>query len=319
MEDTMLSRPAISEKEFKKKKRYKQIKQSLPLYALLAPAVIILALFVYKPMYGLVIAFKDYSPALGIFGSPWVGFKNFEQFFNSYQFLRTIKNTLAISLYSIIAGFPLPILLALLTHQLRTGKFKKTFQVITYLPHFISTMIICGMLIMLLSPRAGLFASVCTALNIENIPNILAMPSAFSSVVVWSDVWQHLGWDSIIYLAALSGIDPTLYEAATIDGATKFQKMRNIDLPLLMPTAVTLLILRTGGVLSVGFEKVFLLQNQMNLPVSEIISTYVYKLGMLNSQYSLSTAVGLFNSVINFIVLITVNRISKKVTNTGLF
>ncbi|MGM0125926.1 hypothetical protein IGI37_003327 [Enterococcus sp. AZ194] len=306
-----------TEERIKINKRSKLVK-SFPLYLLLLPSLLILALFVYKPMYGLIIAFKDYSPALGVFGSPWVGFKHFDQFFHSYQFIRTLKNTLMISLYSIFAGFPLPVILALLTHQIRTGKFKKTFQVITYLPHFISTMIICGMLIMFLSPRTGLIAIVFKQVGIE-VPNILAMPNMFSSVVVWSDIWQHLGWDSIIYLAALAGIDPTLYEAATMDGASKFKRMLYIDLPLLMPTAITLLILRTGGVLSVGFEKVFLLQNQMNLQVSEIISTYVYKMGMLNSQYSLSTAVGLFNSVVNFIILILVNKIAKRMTNTGLF
>lgn len=303
--------------EIKINKRSKWAK-SLPLYALLLPSLLILAIFVYKPMYGIIIAFKDYSPALGVSGSPWVGFKHFDQFFHSYQFVRTLKNTLMISFYSIFAGFPLPVLLALLTHQIRTGKFKKTFQVITYLPHFISTMIICGMLIMFLSPRTGLIAIVFKQFGIE-VPNILAMPDMFSSVIVWSDIWQHLGWDSIIYLAALAGIDPTLYEAATIDGASKFKQMLHIDLPLLMPTAITLLILRTGGVLSIGFEKVFLLQNQMNLQVSEIISTYVYKMGMLNSQYSLSTAVGLFNSVVNFLILVLVNKIAKRMTNTGLF
>lgn len=306
------------EKVVKRRKRKSNLKKSIPLYVLLLPAILILALFVYKPMYGIIIAFKDYSPALGIWNSPWVGLKHFKQFFNSFQFERTLKNTLSISVYSIFVGFPLPIMLALLTHQLRNGKFKKTFQVISYLPHFISTMIMCGMIIMFLSPRTGLITALFTFLG-KSTPNILAMPRAFSSIVVWSDVWQNLGWDSIIYLAALSGIDPALYEAATIDGASKFQKIKNIDLPLLMPTTITLLILRTGGVLSVGFEKVFLLQNQMNLPVSEIISTYVYKMGMLNSQYSLSTAVGLFNSIVNVIILVVVNQIAKRFTKTGLF
>lgn len=301
-----------------KSRRFVRWRKSAPLFILLAPAVIILAVFAYAPMYGLLIAFKDYSPALGVFGSPWVGLKNFDTFFHSYQFVRTLRNTLVISLYSIFAGFPLPIILALLTHQIRTGKFKKVFQVITYLPHFISTMIICGMLVLFLSPSTGLMSAIFAHLG-GKAPNILAMPNAFSSVVVWSDIWQNLGWDSIIYLAALAGIDPTLYEVAKIDGATKFQTMMKIDIPLLMPTIITLLILRTGSVLGVGFEKVFLLQNQLNLPTSEIISTYVYKMGLLNSQYSLSTAIGLFNSVINFIILITVNKIAKHFTNSGLF
>lgn len=295
-----------------------KIRRSIPLYLFLLPAVVILFCFTYIPMYGLIIAFKDYVPTLGIMGSRWVGLDNFKTFFNSYQFVATIKNTLVISLYSILVGFPLPILLALLCHQLKNGKFKKVFQVITYLPHFISMTVICGMIILFLSPSSGLFANIFSHFHIE-MPNILAMPSAFSSTIVWSDLWQNIGWDSIIYLAALSGIDPTLYEAATMDGASKAQTMLKIDLPLLMPTAMTLLILRAGSVLNVGFEKVLLLQNQMNASASEIISTYVYKLGLLNSQYSLSTAVGLFNTVINLIVLLSVNKISKKLTNTGLF
>lgn len=302
----------------RKSRRFVRLRKSAPLFILLAPAMIILAVFAYVPMYGLLIAFKDYSPALGVFGSPWAGLKYFNTFFHSYQFVRTLRNTLVISLYSIFAGFPLPVILALLTHQIRTGKFKKFFQVVTYLPHFISTMIICGMLVLFLSPSTGLIAAIFSKLG-GQAPNILAMPNAFSSVVVWSDIWQNLGWDSIIYLAALAGIDPTLYEVARIDGATKFQTMMKIDLPLLMPTIITLLILRTGSVLGVGFEKVFLLQNQLNLPTSEIISTYVYKIGLLSSQYSLSTAIGLFNSVVNFIILITVNKIAKHFTNSGLF
>lgn len=301
-----------------KHQRRVKFRKSLPLFILLAPAVIILAVFTYTPMYGLLIAFKDYSPSLGVFGSPWVGMKYFNTFFHSYQFVATLRNTLIISVYGIIAGFPLPIIIALLTNQLRNGKFKKMFQVVTYLPHFISTMIICGMLVLFLSPTTGLMAALFAKIG-SVAPNILALPKAFSSIVVWSDVWQNMGWDSIIYLAALAAIDPTLYEAARMDGATNLQIMRKIDLPLLMPTIITLLILRTGSVLGVGFEKVFLLQNQLNLPASEIISTYVYKMGLQYSQYSLSTAIGLFNSVINFIILITVNKIANHYTDSGLF
>ncbi|WP_179394703.1 ABC transporter permease [Lacticaseibacillus absianus] len=285
---------------------------------MLLPAVIILFVFAYLPMYGIVIAFQNYSPALGVMHSPWVGFANFNEFLHSYQLYRTLKNTLVISFYSLFVGFPLPVILALLTHQLRTGMFKKTFQVITYLPHFISTMIICGMLVMFLSPNSGLVAMVAHLFK-ATAPNYLAMPKLFSSIVVWSDVWQNLGWDSIIYLAALAGIDPTLYEAATIDGATKFDQMRHIDYPLLMPTVITLLILRAGGILGVGLEKVLLLQNNLNITASEVISTYVYKMGLLNSQFSLSTAIGLFNAIINFALLLTVNKISKHYTDTSLF
>jgi len=312
-----VTNPAFLLKESKTSKRMKQFKKSGPLYVLLLPSIILLICFTYIPMYGIVMAFKDYSPALGIWGSPWVGIKHFIQYFNSYQFDLTLKNTLFISLYSILVGFPLPIVLAILCNQIRIGMFKKVFQVTTYLPHFISTMVMCGMILIFLSPSHGLIVNLLRLIGIE-MPNVLSDPSLFASVYVWSDVWQHLGWDSIIFLAALSAIDPTYYEAATMDGASKMQKILHIDLPLLLPTAMILLILRAGSLLGVGFEKVFLLQNQLNLPGSEIISTYVYKVGIQNFQYSLSTAIGLFNTVVNIIVLLLVNFMSKKLTKTSL-
>ena len=296
----------------------RKIKSKIPLFVLLFPSIILLIMFAYIPMLGLVIAFKDYSPANGIINSPWVGFKYFTQFFNSVQFGTTMMNTLKISIYSILVGFPLPILLALLCNQLRTGKFKKVFQVTTYLPHFISTMVMCGMIILFLSPNSGLIANIFKSLG-WTMPNLLSKPDSFAGVYVWSDVWQHIGWDSIIYLAALSAIDPTYYEAATMDGASRMQKILNIDLPLLLPTAMILLILRAGSLLSIGFEKVLLLQNPLNLAGSEVISTYVYKVGMLNFQYSYSTAIGLFNTVVNLIILLSVNWFSKRYTKTGLF
>lgn len=296
----------------------RKIKSNIPLYVLLFPSIILLIMFAYIPMIGLVIAFKDYSPANGIINSPWVGFKYFTQFFNSVQFGTTMMNTLKISIYSIVVGFPLPILLALLCNQLRAGKFKKVFQVTTYLPHFISTMVMCGIIILFLSPNSGLIANIFKSLG-WTMPNLLSKPDSFAGVYVWSDVWQHIGWDSIIYLAALSAIDPTYYEAATMDGASRMQKILNIDLPLLLPTAMILLILRAGSLLSIGFEKVLLLQNPLNLAGSEVISTYVYKVGMLNFQYSYSTAIGLFNTVVNLIILLSVNWFSKRYTKTGLF
>ena len=296
----------------------RKIKSNIPLYVLLFPSIILLIIFAYIPMFGLVIAFKDYSPANGILNSPWVGFKYFTQFFNSVQFGTTMMNTLKISIYSILVGFPLPILLALLCNQLRAGKFKKVFQVTTYLPHFISTMVMCGIIILFLSPNSGLIANIFKSLG-WTMPNLLSKPDSFAGVYVWSDVWQHIGWDSIIYLAALSAIDPTYYEAATMDGASRMQKILNIDLPLLLPTAMILLILRAGSLLSIGFEKVLLLQNPLNLAGSEVISTYVYKVGMLNFQYSYSTAIGLFNTVVNLIILLSVNWFSKRYTKTGLF
>lgn len=294
------------------------MKKSMPLYLLLLPSAILLFCFSYLPLGGVIIAFKDYSPALGIIDSPWVGFDNFLQFFRSYQFSVTMKNTLVLSLYGILVGFPLPIALALMCNQMKTRMFKKVFQVVTYLPHFISTMVMCGLILIFLSPSSGLLANIFGVLGFE-VPNLMANADAFKHVYVWSDIWQHLGWDSIIYLAALSSIDPTYYEAATIDGASTLQKIRHIDLPLIMPTAMVLLVLRAGSILGIGFEKVYLLQNTQNILSSEIISTYVYKIGLQSCQYSLSTAIGLFNTVVNVVVLLLINFIAKKTTQTSLF
>ena len=304
--------------ESEKKKQAIALKKSVPLYLLLAPAAILLFCFAYLPLGGLVMAFKNYSPSLGLLKSPWVGFRHFVQFFHSYQFLVTIKNTLGISIYSILVGFPLAIMLALMCNQLRNGYFKRIFQVVTYLPHFISTMVMCGLVLIFLSPSNGLFANIVRLAGFE-FPNMMANPNAFKHIYVWSDIWQHLGWDSIIYLAALAGIDPTYYEAATIDGASSLQKIVHIDIPLILPTAMILLIMRAGSILGVGFEKVYLLQNVQNILASETISTYVYKLGLQGAQYSLSTAVGLFNTVVNVVVLLFVNFLSRKSTQSSLF
>lgn len=301
-----------------KKKKVTAVKKSLPLYILLLPSTILLFCFAYLPLGGLVIAFKNYSPALGIIDSPWVGMKNFTQFFKSYQFPITIKNTLVLSLYGLIVGTPLPVALALMCNQMKTKMFKKVFQVITYLPHFISTMVMCGIILIILSPSNGLLGNVFQLFG-QSAPNLMGNAGAFKHVYVWSDIWQHLGWNSIIYLAALSSIDPTYYEAATIDGASTMQKIRYIDLPLIMPTIVVLLVMSAGNILGIGFEKVFLLQNTLNITSSEIISTYVYKMGLQSSQYSLSTAIGLFNTVVNVIVLLIINFIAKKKTGASLF
>lgn len=300
------------------KKKLMAVKKSIPLYILLLPSAILLFCFAYLPLGGIIIAFKDYSPALGILGSPWVGMKNFMQFFRSYQFPITMKNTLVLSLYGILVGFPLPIALALMCNQMKTKMFKKVFQVITYLPHFISTMVMCGLILIILSPSNGLIANIFGLFGAK-FPNLMGSADAFKHVYVWTDIWQHLGWDSIIYLAALASIDPTYYEAATIDGASTLQKIRYIDIPLIIPTAMVLLIMRAGSILGIGFEKVFLLQNTLNIMSSEIISTYVYKMGLQSCQYSLSTAIGLFNTVVNVIVLLLINQIAKKTTDTSLF
>lgn len=301
----------------KKKNIWHRVYNDRALYLLLLPSFIILFIFTYMPMYGVVIAFKDFTPAKGIMGSEWAGLKYFKQYFNSYQFWPTIKNTLLLSIYSIVVTFPLPILLALICNQMRTGKFKKVFQVSTYLPHFISTVVMCGMIILFLSPSSGVIAKLLSLIGIQ-MPNVMGSAKAFPSVYVWTEVWQHLGWDSILYIAALAAIDPSLYEAATMDGASKWQKMLKIDIPLLMPTATVMFILRMGSVMNVGFEKVYLLQNNLNTASSEIISTYVYKMGLVSSQYSLSSAIGLFNNLINLLLLVSVNYISKKMSDTSL-
>lgn len=293
------------------------IKSSRALYLLLLPSLIIFVLFTYYPMYGVIIAFKDFSPAEGIMGSPWVGLKNFMQYFHSYQFWPTIRNTIVISLYTILVTFPLPIALALMCNQIRAKGFKKFFQVSTYLPHFISTVVMCGMIILFLSPSTGIISKLAGLFGVT-LPNLMGMPSAFPSIYVWTEVWQHVGWDSILYIATLSAIDPTLYEAATMDGAGKWKRMLHIDVPALLPTATIMFILRMGSVMSVGFEKIYLLQNTLNGSTSEIISTYVYKMGLVSNQYSLSSAIGLFNNVINLLLLLLVNYISRKLSDTSL-
>lgn len=297
-----------------------QIRRNWGLYLLLLPSLILLILFAYKPMYGVIIAFKKYKNALGIMGSPWIDpiFKNFERFFNSYQCGTTIRNTVVLSLYSMVAGFPIPIMLALMINQITARRFRKAFQTILYLPHFISTVVMVGLLLIWLSPSRGLIGTIWHAFG-KTAPNLMASAEAFPSLYVWSDIWQHAGWDSIIFLAALSSIDPTLYEAATVDGASRWQKMRFIDLPLILPTACILLILRSGNLMNVGFEKVFLMQNELNQQTSEVIATYVYKLGMKSNQYSVSTAVNLFNNLINLALLLLVNGITGKLGETSLW
>ena len=260
---------------------------------------------------------RDHLPPGSLFD--WVGFENFQTFFNSYQSKNLIWNTITLSLYSLVAGFPFPIFLALMMNQIRAKRFKQTLQVVTYLPHFISTVVMVGIMLILLSPSNGIYGNLAHALGIQNPPNIMGQAGAFQHIYVWSDVWQHAGWDSIIYIAALAAIDPSLYEAATVDGASKLQRLIYIDLPFLIPTAVILLIMRAGNVMNLGFEKVYLMQNPLNTSVSEVISTYVYKIGMISNQYSLSAAVNLFNTVINFVLLVLVNGVSKKLGDTSLW
>lgn len=286
-------------------------------YLMLLPAVLYVLLFCYAPLYGLQIAFKNYKVSLGVAGSPWIGFRNFTDFFQSYYFVKLLKNTLVLSLYSLAVGFPIPIIVALILNELK-GKFKKFTQTILYAPHFISLVVVVSILNVMLSPSQGVVNTILDMLGMER-NYFMANPAYFPHLYVWSGVWQGMGWGAIIYLAALSGVDPSLHEAADIDGATRMQKILHINLPTIMPTIIIMLILRIGNIVSVGYEKVYLMQNDMNIETAEIISTYVYKRGLLDSNYSFSAAVGLFNNVINVILVLLANWISKKVSETSLF
>lgn len=286
-------------------------------YILLLPALVYVLIFCYGPMYGLQIAFKDYKMALGIADSRWVGFRNFTDFFGGYQFWTLIRNTFVLSIYSLIASFPIPIVLALILNELR-GKFKRFTQTVLYAPHFISVVVLVGMLNVMFSPSMGVINTFLKQLGMEPV-YFLGRPDIFRHLYVWSGVWQTMGWSCIIYLAALAGVDPSLHEAAEIDGATRLQRIRYINIPTIMPTIVITLILAVGRVATVGYEKIYLMQNDLNLDVSEVISTYVYKRGILNTSYSFSTAVGLFNNVVNVVLLLIANMISRKVSETSLF
>lgn len=310
---------AQSKKETNKAGLWLRIRRNWGLYLMLLPALILLFLFSYRPMYGVLISFKEYKAAKGILGSAWADpwFKYFKKFFDSFQFGTTIKNTLIITIYGLLV-FPVPIILALGINQMRDGKYRKIFQTITYMPHFISTVVMVGLITLLLSPGSGVFGAICNALGFE-APNLMGSAGAFKHLYVWTDVWQHAGWDSIIFLAALAGVDPSLYEAATVDGATALQKIRHVDIPMLMPTAVIMLIMRMGNLMNLGFEKVYLMQNDLNLSSSEVISTYVYKIGVINTQYSYSAAINLFSTIVNFVLLITVNEISKRLSENSLW
>jgi putative aldouronate transport system permease protein len=292
--------------------------QARQLYLLLLPALLVVFVFQYIPMYGVVIAFKNFKPFKGIIGSDWVGLYHFQRFFDSPSFWRLIGNTLGLSVYQLAAGFPIPILLALSMNILPGRRFKKTVQMVTYAPHFISTVVIVGMLGVFLSKNFGLMNHLIAALGGERV-FFLGQPEYFRSLYVWSGIWQSAGWGTIIYLAALAGIDPELHEAAVVDGAVMLQRVWHIDIPGILPTIVILLILNLGQVMSVGFEKAYLMQNALNLDSSEIISTYVYKVGLLNAQYSFSAAVGLFNAAINFVLLAAVNAAARTLGQTGLW
>jgi len=302
--------------------RASYIKRSLlrdwQLYTLLIPALVAVILFHYVPMYGVQIAFKNFKISKGIWGSAWVGLKYFDKFVHLYNFKNIIFNTLSISVYSLVVGFPIPIFLALVLNECRNLRFKKIVQTVSYAPHFISTVVMCGMLILFMNKNNGLLNNIGAFMGLPRV-DMWNDPKLFSTIYVLSDVWQHAGWSSILYISALSSVSPEIVEAAYIDGASRFRKVISIDIPSILPTVIIMLIMRCGQLMSVGHEKVLLLQTDLNIDASEIISTFTYRIGLVDAQYSYSTAIGLFNSVINFILLMTVNWISGKVSETSLW
>ncbi|GEK05679.1 sugar ABC transporter permease [Schleiferilactobacillus harbinensis] len=314
---------AASPPQKKKKRRArlfdpKRLKKNWELYVLIIPTFLSFLVFSYIPMYGVLIAFKDYVPVLGIWDSPWVGFKYFQQFFSSYYFWDLIRNTIGIQVYGLVVGFPLPIILALALNEMKDGFWKKFSQTVTYAPNFISVVVMGGMIIAFLDPSTGIINHVIQALGIKPIA-FMSDPKWFKTVYVLSGVWQGTGWGSVIYLAALAGVDPALHEAAIVDGASRIQRIWHINLPAIVPTMVILLIMNVGSLFSMGYEKILLLQNPLNLSSSNVIATFVYKQGLLDGQYSYAAAVGLFNSAINAILLIIVNKIAQKVSDTSLW
>jgi putative aldouronate transport system permease protein len=288
------------------------------LYMMVLLPVIYILIFAYGPMGGVVVAFKDFSIRRGIMGSDWVGLKYFKQFLSTPLFYNLLRNTIIISLYGLIAGFVMPIILALCLNEIKNILFKKTVQMITYFPYFISTVVMVGIVLQMLNLQGGFVNNLITLLGGKPI-NFMGIPKLWRHIYVWSGVWQNTGYGAIIYIAALSGVDPQLIESAVIDGASRIQRVRHIDLPAIAPTVTIMLILGIGGIMNVGFEKVYLMQNNLNLDVSEIISTYVYKRGLQHYQYSYSTAVGLFNSIVNFILLLIANTVARRIGESSLW
>ena len=285
----------------------KRIASHWEFYLLLLPAIVITIIFKYIPIYGVQIAFRDYNPVQGFFGSPWAGWEWFERFFNNYNSVRMIRNTVLLSLYSILWTFPIPIILSLLINQVRSKKFQRVTQTVIYAPHFISVMVLCGMLKIFLSPYGGLINIIAQALGAPQAVNFIDEASAFRTIYISSSIWQDAGWGTIIYLATLSSVDISLHEAAKVDGANTLQRILHIDVPALVPIIVIQLIMSFGSLMNVGFEKALLLQTPLNKETSEIIATYVYEQGMLKAMYSFSTAVDLFNSAVNIVLLTLVN------------
>lgn len=318
MELSMARRPEEPVKQLSFMERLLvDIKRNKELYMLVMPVIVFYVIFHYGPIYGAVIAFKEYIPVKGVFGSPWVGFRHFAEFFQSFYFGRLIRNTLNISITSMVFGFPAPIILALLINELKSRSFSRLVQTVTYMPHFISMVVICGMIVQF-TKDTGVVTSFLSLFGLPK-ESMLNNPSLFVPIYVVSGIWQEVGWGSIIYMAALAGIDQELYEAGRIDGAGRWRQTLHITLPCLMPTIIILFILRLGNMLNVGFEKIILLYNPMTYEAGEVISTYVYQKGVLQFSWSFATAVGLFNSVINFALVVFANRISRKASETSLW
>lgn len=299
-------------------KKRKEIRKYMGLYLMLAIPLLWYIIFKYVPMYGLQIAFRRFNPSLGIKESPWVGLTYFEQFFNSYYFQDILWNTITLSLFTMLVGFPMPIILALLINEIKSVRFQKIVQNITYMPNFLSVVVIVSMLTLFSNRDYGLFNKIGGLFGLAPV-DLMSKPAWFQPLYVFSNVWQYMGFNAIIYIAALAGVDQELYEAASIDGASRIQKILHISLPCIMGTIIIMFIMRIGSLMSIGFEKVYLMQNNVTLSASEVISTFIYKNGIQKGQFSYSTAVGLFNSVINFILLISANFVSKKTAKTSLW
>ena len=287
-------------------------------YLMLAPTIIWIIVFLYKPMYGLQIAFKDYSVFKGIIGSPWVGFEHFETLFGNDQFIRAIGNTLTISSLSLLIGFPVPILLALMFNEVLNPKFKRTAQTIVYLPHFISTVIVAGIVITAFSPSSGVVNLLLTKVGIDPI-YFLTKPEWFKPIFIGSTIWQEAGFSSIVFLASMAGVNPSLYESAVVDGASRWQMMWKITIPCILPTILIMLIIKIGNLLEVGFEMIILLYQPATYETADVISTFIYRQGLQAGQYDLAAAAGLFNAVVAFILVMTANTISKRFSNTSLW
>ncbi len=302
----------------RKKGFFERMRSNWDLLLFCLPGIVFTIIYHYIPIYGVQIAFRNYKAKQGIVGSDWVGLKNFIRFFHGADWLVLVRNTLMLSVYSLAAGFPVAVILALMLNSFRHKRYRKVIQAVTYAPNFISTVVMCGMLILFLSPRVGVVNNIIRAMG-GNTINFMSEISMWRHIYVWSGVWQGMGWSSVIYFAALAGVSPEYHEAAIVDGATKFQRVLHIDLPFLAPTMTMLLIMNMGSILSVGFEKVYALQNDLNLPVSDIIATYTYRFGIIKSDISYSSAVGLMNSLVNSIMLVTVNYITGKMSDNALF